>query len=102
MAYMATGKIIELDNLSQLKEVLINNDWTWVTAVSMILFSLMHWPCSTTCLTIKETQSLKWTLASFLIPTISGIIICMIFAKCCKDIYIKSYGRFHSSFYITQ
>lgn len=82
MAYMATGKIIELDNLSQLKELLVDNGWTWVTAVSMILFSLMHWPCSTTCLTIKkETQSLKWTLASFLIPTISGIIICMIFAN---------------------
>ncbi len=39
----------------------------------------MHWPCGTTCLTIKkETQSWKWTLVSFLVPTIIGIVICFI------------------------
>ena len=80
MAYMATGKIIELDNLSQLKQLLVDNGWTWMTAISVMLFSLMHWPCSTTCITIKkETQSLKWTAVSFLVPTICGIVICMIF-----------------------
>lgn len=80
MAYMATGKIIELDDLSQLKQLLVDNGWTWITAISVMLFSLMHWPCSTTCLTIKkETQSLKWTAVSFLVPTICGIVICMVF-----------------------
>jgi len=58
------------------------NGWTWVTALCVMLFSLMHWPCSTTCLTIrKETQSWKWTLVSFLVPTLSGIVICFIVAN---------------------
>ena len=82
MAYMANDKIIELSNLAALKTLLIDNGWTWITAVSTMLFSLLHWPCSTTCMTIKkETQSLKWTAAAFLIPTCIGIIICMLFAN---------------------
>ncbi|NLB80493.1 MAG: ferrous iron transporter B, partial [Clostridiaceae bacterium] len=80
MAYMANGSIMELDSLWDLKQVLINNGWTWITAISTMLFSLMHWPCSTTCLTIKkETQSWKWTAVSFTVPTIMGIIVCFLF-----------------------
>lgn len=79
MAYTSTDTLIEMNNLTELKNLLINNGWTWITAVNTMLFSLMHWPCSTTCLTIKkETQSLKWTLISFAIPTIAGFIICFI------------------------
>jgi ferrous iron transport protein B len=82
MSYMATGNILELDSLAQLRELLLNHGWTWLTAVCVMLFSLMHWPCGTTCLTIKkETQSSKWTLISFLVPTIAGIVICFIFAS---------------------
>lgn len=77
MAYMAQGKIMELSSLTELKTLLVANGWTWITAVCTILFSLMHWPCSTTCLTIKkETQSLKWTLVSILVPTLMGVIGC--------------------------
>ncbi len=80
MAYMSTGTILELDALSQLKGLLVQNGWTWVTAVSMLLFCLMHWPCSTTCLTIRrETKSTKWTLVSFLIPTVMGVLTCFAF-----------------------
>lgn len=80
MAYMSMGNIVEFDNLIQLKQLLVMNGWTWITAVCTILFSLMHWPCATTCLTInKETQSFKWTLISFIIPTIMGMITCFIF-----------------------
>ncbi|AIY82115.1 ferrous iron transport protein B [Clostridium botulinum 202F] len=79
MSYMATGSIIELSSTAQLHSLLLENGWTWLTAVCVMLFSLMHWPCSTTCLTIKkETQSLKWTAISFLVPTITGITICFI------------------------
>ncbi|MBN1038607.1 ferrous iron transport protein B [Clostridium botulinum] len=79
MSYMATGSIIELSSTAQLHSLLVENGWTWLTAVCVMLFSLMHWPCSTTCLTIKkETQSLKWTTISFLVPTITGITICFI------------------------
>ena len=82
MSYMATGSILELDSLSQLHELLVANGWTWLTAVCTMLFSLMHWPCGTTCWTIKkETQSWKWTLVSFLVPTITGIAICFIVAN---------------------
>lgn len=82
MSYMSTGSILELDELSALKQLLLDNGWTWITAVSTMLFSLMHWPCSTTCLTIKkETQSWKWTALSFVIPTAMGIVICALFAN---------------------
>lgn len=80
MAYMATGSILELDNLNLLKTLLVDNGWTWVTAVSTMLFCLIHWPCSTTCMTIKkETQSKKWTLLAFLLPTGIGMAVCFIF-----------------------
>lgn len=81
MAYMAQGSILELDSLQQMKELFVNNGWTWITAISTMLFSLMHWPCSTTLLTIKkETGSWKWTLFSALLPTLTGIIFCIVFA----------------------
>lgn len=80
MAYMSEGAILELGSLASLKELLVNNGWNWATAVSMVLFSLMHWPCSTTCLTIKkETQSLKWTAVSFVVPAVTGIFVCVMF-----------------------
>lgn len=82
MAYMSTDKILEMYNLISLKQLLVDNGWTWVTAISTMLFSLMHWPCSTTMLTIKrETGSLKWTALSFIIPTVIGIAICFCFAS---------------------
>jgi len=80
MAYMATGTLVEMENLSLLKQLLVDNGWTWITAVSVMLFSLMHWPCSTTCLTIyKETQSMKWTAVSVLVPTFMGFAVCFLF-----------------------
>ncbi|MCB2312732.1 ferrous iron transport protein B [Clostridium tagluense] len=82
MCYMSTGSMVELDSLVKLKTLLVSNGWTSLTAVCVMLFSLMHWPCATTCLTIKkETQSIKWTLVSFLVPTITGIVICFIVAS---------------------
>ncbi|HOJ10939.1 MAG TPA: ferrous iron transport protein B [Clostridiales bacterium] len=82
MSYMATGNILELDSLNELRDLLLSHGWTWLTAVCVMLFSLMHFPCGTTCWTIKkETQSLKWTIISFLIPTITGIVICFITAS---------------------
>lgn len=82
MSYMATGNIVELDSLDQLGELLVSHEWTWLTAVCVMLFSLMHWPCGTTCWTIKkESQSWKWTFVSFLVPTITGIVICFIVAN---------------------
>ena len=82
MSYMAGGTLIELDQLSELQTLLVDNGWTIVTAVCTMLFSLMHWPCSTTCLTIrKETGSWKWAGVSFLVPTVTGLVICFIVAS---------------------
>ncbi|MBQ2841135.1 MAG: ferrous iron transporter B [Oscillospiraceae bacterium] len=80
MAYTAGGALTEMNDISSLSALLIQNGWTWMTAVSTMLFSLMHWPCSTTLMTIKkETQSLKWTAVAFLTPTVMGIAACIIF-----------------------
>ena len=79
MSYMATGKMIEFDELSALGELLRNNGWTYLTALNMMLFSLLHWPCATTLLTIKkETSSMKWTILGFLIPTTIAFIVCFL------------------------
>ena len=79
MAYTASGELVPMDNLVELKEILIANGWTWNTAICTIIFSLMHWPCSTTCLTmLKETKSWKWTLIGIALPTICGILACML------------------------
>jgi ferrous iron transport protein B len=60
--------------------ILIDAGWTWKTALCTMVFTLFHWPCSTTLLTIyKETKSVKWLLLSFLLPTALGIIICAFF-----------------------
>ena len=85
MSYMCRGSIMELENLNQLLELLVNNGWNYITAICMILFSLMHFPCGTTCLTIKkETGSLKWTALSFIIPTVIGVVVCAIVSNVCK------------------
>lgn len=87
MAYMAGGSIVDISDLTFLKELLVSNGWTSITAISFMLFSLMHWPCSTTLLTIKkETKSLKWTFISFVVPTIVSIVLCLIFGSIARMI----------------
>ena len=82
MAYMASGTLVPYESLMSLKTLLVDNGWTWVTAVSTMLFCLIHFPCSTTCLTIrKETKSWKWTAVSFALPTIVGMLACFVFTS---------------------
>ena len=82
MSYMAAGTLTDLASMSELHALLVTHGWTWLTAVCTMLFSLMHWPCGTTCLTIKkETQSVKWTLISFAVPTLTGMLVCMLLAN---------------------
>ena len=79
MAYMKSGVLIEYESLASLKEILVNNGWTILTAINFIIFALIHFPCSTTFLTIKkETKSIKWTILSFIIPLFVGISLCFI------------------------
>lgn len=82
MAYLSEGSLVDMSSLTSLRQLLVDNGWTWITAISTMLFSLMHWPCSTTMLTIKkESESWKWTVLSFLIPTVVGCAVCFVFAN---------------------
>ncbi len=82
MTYLSQGSLLEYDSLASLSALLTQNGWTWVTAVCVVLFCLMHWPCSTTLLTIKkETGSRKWMVIGFLLPTIFGFAACALFAN---------------------
>ncbi|MCH5321512.1 MAG: ferrous iron transport protein B [Eubacterium sp.] len=77
MAYLSTGEMGDYSTLESLKTILVDNGWTWVTALCTCIFSMFHFPCSTTLLTIwKETKSVKWTLLSVLTPLLTGVIIC--------------------------
>lgn len=79
MSYMKTASLMDYGSLLELKTLFINNGWTITTAICTLIFMLFHFPCSTTILTIKkETNSKLWTLLAFLLPTITGLIICLI------------------------
>ncbi len=79
MGYMATSTITDYSSLNEFHQLLVNNGWTWLTATNVLLFTLYHWPCSTTLLTIyKETKSKKWTFVSFIVPTIIGVGVTML------------------------
>lgn len=79
MAYLSKGSLTELSSLEQMRELFISNGWNTVTAINVIIFMLFHWPCSTTVLTIKkETGSFKWALLSVLLPTVLGIMLCIL------------------------
>lgn len=79
MTYMAQGSLTDYSSLGQLHQILIDNGWTWQTALSTMLLCLFHFPCGTTCLTIKkETGSWKWTGVAFLLPTLVGIVLCLL------------------------
>ncbi|MBQ4087632.1 MAG: ferrous iron transporter B, partial [Clostridia bacterium] len=78
MAYLSQGTMTEWTDASMLKQVLLENGWTVLTAVNVMLFSLCHWPCSTTLLTVKkETGSWGWTVAAAGIPTAVGVVLCL-------------------------
>lgn len=70
------GVIFESDSIDSLESILKNGGWTLLTAINLMLFSLIHNPCSTTIFTIyKETKSLKWTLVSTFLPIVLGILL---------------------------
>lgn len=81
MTYLNMGTLIEAQGMEALRTLLTGNGWTITTAVCVALFTLFHWPCSTTTLTIyKETKSLKWTGLAVLLPTLVGCGLCVLTA----------------------
>ena len=78
MCYLGNGSLVSLDDAFAIGNILVQNGWTILTAINVMIFTCLHFPCTTTLLTIKkETGKWKWTILSFLIPTICGIILCM-------------------------
>lgn len=79
MCYLKTNLMVDLEDSMAIGDILKANGWTILTAINMMLITLMHFPCATTLITIKkETKSLKWTMLAFIIPTVCGIVVCMI------------------------
>ena len=79
MSYIGQGSLVSMEENMAIRQILVQNGWTLLTGINVMLFTLLHFPCGTTLLTIKkETGSLKWTALSFLIPTVCGIVVCMI------------------------
>lgn len=79
MTYLGTGTLVDYDSLSSLKIILIDNGWTICTAVCFLIFTLFHFPCSTTVLTVKkETDSWYWAILAFVLPCLIGVVLCML------------------------
>lgn len=86
MSYLATGSMTELASIADLYNLfVIQQGWTWLTAVCMMLFSLLHFPCATTLWTIrKESGSIKWTLLAALLPLGIACSVCYLVAQCVR------------------
>ena len=85
MAYMSKASLVKIEDLSIIKNLFVQNGWTTVTAVCTMVFSLFHWPCATTLMTVKkETKSLKWTFLSLAIPSIVGMTVCFLISTISK------------------
>ena len=79
MSYMGSGSLVDLENTFSIGQILIQNGWTLLTAINVMIFTLLHFPCTTTLLTIKkESGSWKWVGLAFLLPTVCGIVLCMV------------------------
>ena len=81
MAYLSQSSLQGLGDPAALKTVLLANGWCARKAVCTVIFTLFHWPCSTTLLTVyKETNSRRWTALAAILPTALGAILCSLVA----------------------
>ena len=78
MCYLSGSSLMDYSSLSQLKDILIQNGWDSSRALCMLIFTLLHWPCATTLMTIrKEAGSIRYTVLSALLPTAFGVLLCL-------------------------
>jgi len=78
MSYLSTSSLVDIDNIFAIGEILKQNGWTLLTGINVMIFTLLHFPCGTTLMSIKkESGSIKWSLIAFVLPTFCGIILCM-------------------------
>jgi ferrous iron transport protein B len=82
------GVMFELDSVNATGDILRAGGWTLLTAINLMLFSLLHNPCSTTIYTIyKETKSVKWTVVATIMPVIMGFVITFLVAQIWRLIF---------------
>lgn len=87
MGYLSSGAMVDVEGLGDVKRIFLEQGWTWLTALNMMLFSLLHWPCGTTLFNIyKETKSVKWTLVSALLPTGIAILVTFTVAQAARSL----------------
>ena len=78
MCYLGGNSLSNISDTLEISNILRINGWNILTAVNMMIFTVLHFPCATTLLTIKkETAKWKWSLIAFILPTICGILICI-------------------------
>lgn len=78
MCYLKGTSLTDFSDYTSIGQILIQNNWSVLTAINVMIFTVLHFPCTTTLLTIKkETASIKWTVLSFVLPTLCGIVICI-------------------------
>lgn len=81
MCYLGGNSLVNLEDTYSIGQILVQNGWTMLTAINVMIFTCLHFPCTTTLLTIKkETGSWKWTILSFIIPTV------------CRNRYLYDYN----------
>lgn len=87
MGYLSSGAMVDADGLKDIKSIFLDQGWTWLTALNMMLFSLLHYPCGTTLINIyKETRSPKWTFVAFMLPTSIAILVTLITAQVARSL----------------
>lgn len=85
MGYAQGNALAQTGGALALRTLLSQNGWTEWTALCVMLFSLFHWPCSTTLLTIRrETGSARWTALALLLPTALGMALCALVAAAAR------------------
>ncbi|MFQ5664739.1 MAG: nucleoside recognition domain-containing protein [Terriglobia bacterium] len=83
MSYLSAGALVEMDSLEAIRRLLVDDyGWTWLTALCMMLFSVLHFPCGTTLWTVyRETRSVRWTLIAGLLPFGIATAVCFLVAQ---------------------
>ncbi|MZP43615.1 ferrous iron transporter B [Heliobacterium gestii] len=88
MGYLAQGSLVEMEEVSELAALFVDHGWTWLTAVNVMLFSLLHFPCATTLLTMgKETGSWRWPALSLVMNTALAMAVCFIVAQTARAFF---------------
>ena len=79
MIYLSSNTLVDISSISNINDLLIMNGWTQVTALCVMIFSIMHFPCASALMCIKrEVKEWKWVILAFVLPTMCGFITCFL------------------------